>query len=175
MTIAQDVLNPIGNEYVELFDIDLSSTNLSALGSTILRYTPIRLSTATINFGGAGYDYSPFPLEITGITHNTDAAPARPQLTISNINKYIGGLSFLYGDLVGAKVTYIRTFSNYLNLTSRISLPPIKYVIRQKLSHNKLILVYELGIPLDKEHSFMPKRQMLKRDFPGLGVNKSAR
>jgi hypothetical protein len=29
-----------------------------------------------------------------------------------------------------------------------------------------------LRSPLDKERAFLPKRQMLRRDFPGLSINK---
>lgn len=171
MTIAQDILKSEVPAFVELFEIDLSTTNIPELLGQTLYLTPIKASTATIGFG-TGINYSPFPLEITGIEDSTDAAPARPQLVISNISKYMGSLAFLHSDIIGASVTYIRTFAPYLNLASRLSLPPQKFVIRQKLTHNKLMLTFELGSPLDKERAYLPKWQMLKKDFPGLGVNK---
>jgi hypothetical protein len=33
-------------------------------------------------------------------------------------------------------------------------------------------LSFELRSPLDSDRGMLPKRQMLKRDFPGLGINK---
>jgi lambda family phage minor tail protein L len=174
MTIEQDILKPVVPAYIELFDIDLTNTNIPALSGTILRYTPARASTATIGFG-TGITYTPFPIEITGISQNTDAAPARPQLAISNISKYIGSLLFLYDGLIGATVVYTRTFEPYLNLSTRLSLPPIKYILSQKLVHNKKIITFELRNPRDKDRAYMPRRQMLTRDFPGLGVNKNVR
>jgi lambda family phage minor tail protein L len=178
MTIAQDILKSEVPALVELFDIDLSTTNVAALTGNVFRITPMTDSTdlaviKKVNFGGD--DYTPYPVQITGIAFDSDGAPPRPSLSIANISKYVGQLAFAYGDIIGATVTYTRTFVPYLNSASRISLPPIKYYIAKKTSHNKLHLTFELRDFRDKERAFLPKRQMLKRDFPGLGINKNAR
>lgn len=170
MTIAQDILQPVVPAYIELFEIDLSKTNIPELAGTIFRCTNSEVSYSGILFGES--TYIPFPIEITGISQTSTGAPPRPQLNIANINKYFGSLAFKYNDIIGANVVYIRTFEPYLNLVSRLSLPPMKFQIAKKLSHNKHGLSFELRSPLDKERAVMPKNQMLKRDYPGLGVNK---
>lgn len=184
--------------YVELFEIDC--TDIPGLGA-VYRYTPnvnyqgnivllseinnLILTSETgetlvsdyeagiyspIVFGSE--NYLPFPIEIKGYNQSTDGAPARPTLSVSNINKVFGLLSFQFGDLIGAKVTYYRTFSDYLNLPTKKSAAPLKFTIARKSMHNMNILSYELRSPLDKERAMLPKRQMLKIDFPGLGINK---
>ena len=204
MTINQDVLKSEKPVYIELFKIDLSKTNEAGLAGSILYLTPMTdVSTAPINYlqsqtnlqlnaqtGEAlttvgslansqisfgGNTYSPFPLQITGIESSSEGAPARPALGISNISKYIGNLVFAYNDLIGAEVIYIRTFSSYLGTAQEVSMPPMRFQIAKKTSHNKLAINFELRQFNDRERAYMPKRQMLKKDFPGLGINKNVR
>lgn len=178
MTIAQDILKSEVPAFIELFDIDLSSTNIPELVNSVLRLTPMTDSTDlanihNISFGGQSY--LPFPIQITGIAMASDGAPPRPQIAVANITKQIGALAFQYSDIIGATVTYTRTFATYLNTANKISLPPLKYFIAKKISHNKNGLSFELRDFRDKERAFLPKRQMLKKDFPGLGINKYVR
>lgn len=169
-TVEQLILKPELPAYIELFEVDC--TNIPSLG-TVYYLTPMVAGTAKVTFGLQ--EYIPFPLAIEGIEQSSDGAPARPTITVANINKLFGTLAFLYEDLVGCKVTYIRTFSIYLNLASKISAPPLAYTVGKKLSHTSKGISWELRSPLDKERSFLPSRQMLKKDFPGLGINKSIR
>lgn len=172
MTVQQEVLKSETPAYVELFKLDLTSSNIPDLSGQKFYLTPMLNNNYTpISFGGQ--EYLPYPLEITGITQSTEGAPARPTLNIANISKYFGALSFQYNDIIGSTVEYIRTFEPYLGLETSISLPPMRFIIRKKLAHNKVGMSFELGFPQDKERSFMPKRQMLRKDFPGLGVNKN--
>lgn len=177
-SIEQYILKNNVPTYIELFDIDFSSTNIAELAGTVLRLTPMTDSRdmnniTNVEFGGDSY--SPFPVQITGISQSSEGAPARPQLSVSNINKYLGSLAFQYGDIVGATVTYTRTFEPYLNQDTRISLPPLRFFVAKKIVHDKTILSFELRDFRDKERAYMPKRQMLKKDFPGLGINKNVR
>lgn len=171
--IRVDVLKAEAPAYIELFEVDCTILGV-ATGLDLYRFTN---SEVTVNWGGNAY--LPFPLEITGIESASDSAPARPILRIANLTglngnfiKLFGTLAFTYDDLVGVSVVYIRTFEPYLNTAQRISAPPLKYYIRKKTAHNRLELSFELGSPLDKERAFLPKRQMLRRDFPGLSINK---
>jgi lambda family phage minor tail protein L len=174
-TINQVILQSEAPAYLELLEIDCS-----VIGQPTYYLTN---TTSQFSFGidefSAPRIYYPFPFQLTGIESNSDGAPARPTLDIGNLRgingeliKLFGSLSFLYDDLVGVSVTYIRTFEPYINLTTRISAPPLKYFIGKKTSHNRLGLTFELRSPLDKERVFLPKRQMLRRDFPGLSINK---
>lgn len=172
MSIEQDIQKPVAPAYIELFILDL--TTIPGL-STIHYLTPSAGNTNTVIWGGN--TYLPWPIEIIGIESNSDGAPARPTLNIGNLdaNKLIGSLAFQYSDIIGAKVRYIRTFESYLGGSGAISMPPLKYVIGKKKAHNQRAISFELRSPLDKERMYLPNRQMLKRDFPGLGINKHIR
>lgn len=165
--------------YVELFKIDCSS--IGVVGNIFL-VTPNLAAdgVSKIIFGGETYD--PYPIQLTGFSQSSDGAFPRPRLDVSNIygDSITGSNLFniivsLYEDLIGSEVTYIRTFSSYLNIASTISAPPLKFYIAKKLNHDKTGISFELRSALDKERAFLPARQMLKRDFPGLGINKSIR
>jgi len=168
MTIAQDVLSQEAPSLVELFKIDMSA--IPAISTLVYYLTPS--SSTAITWGGNSYQ--PWAINIDGVGFATEGSPVRPTLSIGNldVSKLIGTAAFAYGDIVGAKVTYVRTFSTYLNTS--LSLPPLKYVIRKKTAHTQQVIVFELGSPLDKELAYLPARQVLKRDFPGISTNKSA-
>lgn len=152
--------------YIELFDIDCTSIN-----GIVYRFTPnVNNNGTPVQFGGD--TYTPYPIEITGYSATSDEAPARPTLNISNINKLFGMLSFTLQDIIGAKVTYYRTFETYLNQSNKVSAAPLKFTIARKTAHNLSVLSFELRSPLDADRAMLPKRQMLKKDFPGLGINK---
>ncbi len=158
--------------YVELFVIDC--TSIPEI-NTIYYITP-NLNTdgvTKVNFGGQVYQ--PFPIQLTGLSHTSDGAYPRPRIDLANVNKVFGTLAFIYGDLVGCSITYIRTFAMYLNSNFHLSAPPLKYYIAKKLNHDTMGMSFELRSPLDKERAVLPARQMLKRDFPGLGINKLIR
>lgn len=173
MSIDQDVQSPVAPPYVELFAIDL--TTIPGLGASIYYLTPSAWQSSGVVWGGD--TYLPWPMELTGVEASSDGAPARPHLNIGNLdaNKLIGSLAFVYGDIIGARVTYVRTFEPYLGGSGVISMPPLKYLIGRKLAHDETAVSFELRSPLDKERAFLPNRQMLKRDFPGLGINKQFR
>jgi lambda family phage minor tail protein L len=154
--------------YVELFDIDCSA--ITGIG-TIYRLTPnVGSNNSNIMFGGDAY--TPFPIQITSYAQDSDSAPARPTLSISNVSKLFGMLSFTFQDIIGARDVYYRTFANYLGQSTKVSAAPLKFTIARKTAHSMGMLSFELRSPLDSERAVLPKRQMLKKDFPGLGINK---
>jgi len=177
MSIEQDILKSAAPAYVELFEIDCSMLGGGELSTYYLTNSPSICSFGLDEFGNPR-TYYPFPVAISGVETNSEGAPPRPKLELANLRglsgealKLFGTLAFTYDDLVGIPVSFIRTFDTYLNLTSRIGVP-LKYYIGKKLTHNRLGMSFELRSPLDKERAFLPKRQMLRRDFPGLSINK---
>jgi len=170
MSIETDIQSSSPPPYVELFILDL--TTIPGLGTSIYYLTPSAGISDTVVWGG--HNFLPWAIEITGVEANSDGAPARPTLNVGNLdaNKLIGSLVFTFSDIIGAKVQYIRTFEPYLGGDGTFCLPPLKYVIGKKKAHNSKAISFELRSPLDKERLYLPNRQMLKRDFPGLGINK---
>ena len=167
MTIQNDLIKHNLPAYIELFDIDALAIN-----GQYYRYTPMVGATSNIVWGG--HQYYPFPIAISGIEHTSSGAPARPQLSISNIDRFFGTLMKTLQDMVGAEVIYRRTFATYIN--TYISSAPLRYKINKKLSDNKIGVIVELKSFLDMDKLYLPARQMLrdgKDGFPGLGINKS--
>lgn len=169
--IDNEVLRSELPAYLQLFEFNFNTANISGL-SGYFRVSPSQSPAPTQLFGGDAFTFN-FPIDIQGIEQTSGEAPARPQLTVSNVDKYFGTLCFAFQDLVGTEVIYYRTFAPYLNQSTRLALQPLKYVIAKKLDQIKNIITFELRDPSDKDRSYMPRRQMLKKDFPGLGVNKS--
>jgi lambda family phage minor tail protein L len=169
MSIEQEVQQPVVSAFIELFQLDIQTETL-----TSYYYTPMTNGASSVQWNGQ--TYLPFPINIENISMSSEGAPTRPTLTIANIlpGRLFGTLAFLYGDLVGNKITYTRTFANYLGISSDVCLKPLRYTIAKKIGHNKLNIVFELRSPFDRERNYLPKRQMLKKDFPGLGVTKKA-
>lgn len=166
MTIVNDLIKHELPAYIELFDIDALTIN-----AQYYRFTTMVNGTSKVTWGGHTYD--PFPISISGISQSSTGAPARPQISIANVDRFFGTLVQTMEDMVGAEVTYRRTFANYLN--TYISAAPIRLIINKKLSHNKIGVVFELKTFLDMDKLYLPKRQMLregKDGFPGLGINK---
>lgn len=161
----------IKSAFVELFEIHVR------IPSTPIRTESFYLS----NYGDVEFKrdagttpqlYIGFPIQLTGLDQTSSGAPPRPKLTIATIDPIISRLSFTYGDLVGSKVVYIRTFEEYL--TAGVGSYPLSMEIYRKESHNKTGIVFELRLPTDREHDYLPKKQMLRNEFPGLGMNKRA-
>lgn len=173
MSIEADINAPATPAYVELFILDLST--IPGLGASIYYLTPSAGNSNPVIWGGN--TYLAWPVEIIGVEASSSGAPARPTLNIGNLdaNKLIGSLVFAYSDIIGAQVTYVRTFEPYLGGAGSVSMPPLKYVIGKKKAHDQSVISFELRSPMDKERSYLPNRQMLKRDFPGLGINKFMR
>jgi len=169
MTLAQDLKQPVLAAYIELFEIDLVG-----IGGSLYRFTN------TTDGAGAGIvwngdEYTPFPIQMTGISHTTDGPEQRPTLTISSIDRIFTAVLSTLDDCVGGTVEYRRTFANYLGTS--ISSAPQHFIISRKSQHNKNQIAWELKNLLDLDGRHLPAAQMLRegdRAFPGLGINKSS-
>lgn len=170
MSIEQDVLSPRPSGYIELFELDLTMFE----GITApYRITPNVGPDSTFVIWG-GHEYIPWPVAITGFAVSAQGAPARPNISFGNLdaNKILNALTFLHNDIIGGRVRYIRTFEAYLGGSGSLSAAPLTYTIGRKVAHDSKIITFELRNFLDKERTYLPPRQMLRRDFPGLGVNR---
>jgi lambda family phage minor tail protein L len=88
-----------------------------------------------------------------------------------------------FNDLQGAKFVRIRTLSQFLdaaNFPSNINpfgtpdstaeLPQEIYFINRKIVENRDIVQFELVSALDLQGVRAPKRQVTRKDFPGVGT-----
>lgn len=169
--IQKDVID---SGYVELFVIDCTN-----LGGEVIRLTNMTPPPGqqTIVFGAM--DYIPFPITASGFETKADGSQARPTLSISNLDKTVQSLVTQYGDLVGAKVTRLRTLEKYLDSgespdPSQI-LPPDVYFIEQKTTQTREVITFQLCTALEKMAIKLPRRQVTRHGdsrygaFPGAG------
>ena len=101
-----------------------------------------------------GDEYSALPLEVTGY-EMSGTSFARPKMKLANVAGVFSTIVRNYMDLVGCKVTRIRTHRKYLDAVNFVGGNPtanptekfpddIFYVVR-KTQENKLYIEFELG------------------------------
>ena len=144
-------------------------------------------SNASIIWQGNTYDK--FPIQAEGFEYSGRGSLPRPTITVSNILGTITALMATvnattpFNDLQGAKFVRIRTLSQFLDAAnfpsnqnpfgtpdSTAELPQEIYFINRKIVENRDIVQFELVSALDLEGVRAPKRQVTRKDFPGVGT-----
>jgi lambda family phage minor tail protein L len=157
-------LNP--SPSIELYSLDTSPiTAVNGVPGTgaVYNWTPGNIGAAPLFFGGVSY--SPLPIEFTDMKTSGQGTVAAPVISISSLGGLVGALVASFADLVGAKVTRIRTFANCLDgavdadPTAFIG-PDIFYVDR-KSHHDKNYVEFTLAISYDQQGKVFPGRQVL--------------
>jgi len=166
MTIDLNSLN-IDSSIIELFSMDLNPIGVAA----VYRFTPYFADGGTVAFGGS--TYTSLPITSEGWEVSANGTQPRPTLTLSNIIKTLENEVILYSDLVGAKVTRYRTLKKYLDgeafADSNKFLAPDVFDIEQKIAHNKEVIQWQLSSVLDRFGTKLPRRQITRDNFPGVG------
>lgn len=144
--------------------IELYSLDISPLGGPVYYWTPGNIGGANVRF--AGIEYTPMPIEITGLEWNGQGKLPQPKLSVSNVGNFASGLAIAYGDLRGAIVTRTRTFAMFLdgqpNASPSAVFEPDIFVIDRKSKHNKQELEFELAAKHDQQGILLPKRQAVR-------------
>ena len=179
-------LNP--GAYIELFILDASglnsmvpggatSGNLATLGMQpdskyYITNSPPENPNVTnaagssltgIMFGGK--NYLSFPLELQGVdAHGDGTASGKPVLTVSNTNQFFLAAILSLGDLVGVKITRIRTFYDFCDFgaypDTTQTYPLDIWVITQKSVHTKSGIQWNLSSYLDRPGVKLPRLQI---------------
>ncbi len=187
-------LNP--SALVTLFEFDigqiafnrgvLSVTELEGEINTIFRFhNTIKLSTNSIFWGGK--EYIACPITAEGFEIKSNGTFPTPKISISVSDEGIPYLSVLKnriyqlaGDLVGAKVTRIRTFAKFLdaeNFFDNVSPEGFSpdpnneftrdiFFVERKSNENKNLLEFELSSIFDVEGLRLPGRTVLSNNCP---------
>jgi len=143
---------------VELFVVDLT-----ALGGGVTRWANTAFENGTIVFDGDVY--TPMQMEVEGFEWNGRGAIPTPTIRIFPTDG-IKAAMFAYGDLIGGKITRVKTFSRFLdgqpdaNPDERF--PDEIYYFEQKTAFNKTVVEWSLASTLDQEGIMLPRRIFLK-------------
>lgn len=161
------------NAVIELYDID--ATNLIAGSGSYFRFTPTATSDGQQVIWN-GNIYQPFAIAAEGWTSSSSGALPRPKLQIGNVNKIIQNAVITLNDMVGARVIRRRIFEQFLDNglspDAGATFPIEDFIISRKVSHDKNLISFELISFLDREGEKIPKRQLLRKDFPGLATTR---
>jgi len=144
---------------VELFEITVKDNTATY---QFWRFTNNEDSNVNYNLN----TYTRLPIMIDGVGERFGEAPAQPTLTVSNISLDIQDQVIQYGGMVGSEVVYIRIFEDGEKISET------KYIIEQKLSHNKHAISFKLASVLDRASVKLPRRQVLRNDFPGVAKSR---
>ena len=155
-------LQEIGDALVDLYEISIN-------GVTLYLFNEFEEGVQSINFNDknspyTAREYVAFPLEVTGIEHAGDGAPARPTLTMANVISLVLALGqedeeiasdlldigiLKNEDLLGARVTRRRTLAKYLNSTGApVEFPSQSFIIDRVSSENNVVVSFELARPI---------------------------
>ena len=181
-----ELQQPDPSAIIELFELKLIEGTHYEVGNpdnvtTIYRWHSGMTAAGAGSIVFNSKTYTPMPIEAEGFDYKSGKSDsmARPVLRISNllstvstilieVNKVTRG-----NDLLNAEVTRIRTAAMFLdgetaanvNATSRDEI----YVIDRKSTENREIVEFELSQRWDLPNYKLPKRQVLPRQFPGIG------
>ena len=187
MTIPVSELQKINpSSLIELFTVTLDSSLHGA--TTVHRFHDGSNMNSSGELIWDGNSYQRFPVKAEGFEFTGKGQIPRPKFTVSNALGTITALMALVNqttpgnDLTGAKFTRIRTLARYIdaaNFTGGTNpfgtpdtsskLPDEIYFIDRKLSENRDFVEFELVSELDLLNLRLPRRQVTKDIFPGVG------
>tara|TARA_R100001460_G_scaffold83855_1_gene124809 strand:- start:3511 stop:4131 length:621 start_codon:yes stop_codon:yes gene_type:complete len=140
--------------------------------------------------------YQRFPIQFDGAEFSGKGQIPRPQLSMSNLGGITRSGSVItvtdllilcnlvtpHNDLINAKLTRLTVLASDLDATnfpgntnpfgtpSADECPREIFLIDRKVSESKNNVNFELVSDLDKTNLKLPKRQVTRKDFPGVGT-----
>lgn len=174
--VTEEIQKLAPSAIIELFEIDLTP-----YGGSIYRFHAGTNQVASdIVFDGN--TYTRYPIEVSGFEFGVNGQFPRPKMRISNAFGLITGLILTYNssqirDLVGAKVTRIRTLVKFLdavNFTGGVNpsedptaeFPRDYFYIDRKSLENRDVVEFELASSLDMQGVLLPRRVVLANICP---------
>lgn len=161
MTITSDIQKFNPGEIVDLFAIDTSKYD-----GLIHHYIPsINKVSGSIYFEDV--EYTPMAMQATGFDKNSSGTIPQPKLVIADISGALYTDIKAFNDLLGSKVTRIRTFKKYIDVSSggdgsNSHFPKDIYYIERKSNQSRFLTEFTLSALLDLQGLKLPKRLVLK-------------
>lgn len=171
MTISLESKSLSPSNLIVLYEIDASP-----VGGIVYRFhNGFNELSGNVTWNGNQYTY--FPIEASGFEFNAKGQLPRPTLKVSNINGILGAIVRNYNDLIGLKVTRIRTFAKYLDAVNfpggvnpyadpTAKFPDDIYYIDRKANENKIAIEFELAAAFDITNVKLPRRQIIQNMCP---------
>ncbi len=172
MPLIQDIYTLSPGTIIELYEVD--TTGIDSPGTVYRFHDGMNEFKTDVYWKGSAPDnkYSAFPVEVTGFSESTQGSLPKPMLKIANVDGIIGSLNRSLNDMVGAKVTRIRTLAKYLDAVNFTdgnaladptqSFPDDVFYINRRVSENRVFVEYELVSIFDLEGIKLPRRQIIQ-------------
>jgi len=172
MTVPNRLFSLAPGALVELFQLDTSPCHtlngVQVAAGTVYCWTPGTINEGPVSFGGQVY--VSIPIEGVDWQWNGIGTIPQPKLRVNNFSGVATGLVISLDDLVGAKVTRIRTFAQHLDGQSAADpssmFEPDVFFINRKSSHDNEMIEFELATSYDQIGLQIPARQII-RDICG--------
>lgn len=152
---------------VEMYIIDAST-----IGGSIYRFTQHDLYGDNIIWDGE--TYVPFPMMVTGFERRANSSLPRPTMAVSNVNGLVSAICAATNDLIGAKVSRIRTFRKYLDAANfdagnptanpNVELPREVWYVDRRASETRQTVTFELAAPWDVVGVNLPRRMVVQNN-----------
>lgn len=182
-TVTWEAVSAVGEELnklapssiIELFELDATA---SSIGDTVIRrfHSGVNQQISG-DIVWNGRTYNRYAIQADGFKYDGQGQLPRPTVTISNTLGLATALIIDFNDLVGAKVTRIRTLKKYLdavNFTSgtNATADPYAefareiYIIDRKTLENREVVSFELAAAFDIMGVQLPRRQIIQNICP---------
>lgn len=115
-----------------------------------------------------GIEYLAIDINASGFGYDGGGAFPSPKLQVSNVTGLLTSLILTLKDLIGAKLTRIRTYEHYLDdgaTPDPTQIFPIDiFTVEQKTAHNKVFIEWRLSSIVEQTDRQLPGRLIL-RDY----------
>lgn len=165
---------------IELFELQLSAS-LHGSNDIYRFHAGTALSNDSTNpVIWNSNSYSRMPIEVEGFEYSSNGQLPQPKLRVSNINGTVTALLLIVNgitagnDLIGAKLTRIRTLARYVDAPNfpggvnplgtpdpTVEFPREVYYIAQKSVENRDVVEFTLAAAFDLQGVRAPKRQCI--------------
>lgn len=159
-TIAQDIQAYNPGDLVELFILDASLYGLSLMYFCSSIYN----NGNSIVFNG--HTYAPLSMQAEGFQRNSQGGMPTPSITIADVTNAIPTQIRIHNDLLGTKITRIRTFARYLDgktdANPSAEFPREVYWVERKENQNRFMIKLSLSPIISMHGLTLPRRLILK-------------
>ena len=193
--IAKEAISLESSSVVTLYEIDASELDAvrdlgtEALSESVLRFHNIEVLNQTVIYF-KGDAYHPIPIITDGFEMSSTGSLPRPTITFTSIkaiqnledNNHFASLKkaiLELNNLIGAKVTRLRTYVKFLDSTntsisgvgqhttsSNPEFPREIYFVERKVAEDKASMQFELASVIDMETFQLPSRLCLANRCP---------
>jgi len=150
-----------GEALITLFQLDLTTVG----GPGTIHFTKDSQGVALVAF--RGQDYQQVDVEANGFEWAGSGPMPRPTIRVSNVAGLLTTYLLDYNDLIGCKLTRIRTFARFLDGHEDSAEAPYAYiadvfVVEQKVQQNATAIEWRLSSALDQQGRMLPNRQIVR-------------